>query len=224
MSGTPSIIPFGVDTYPAEAAGGEAMAFPHIPAGAAEGKTLRMNAQRFALPAAPQDLSVDGQAQALLAHLLGLCGMWDQTSRAFLAGYFDYLRCVIEEHRAAIEQRLDEFDQLFRPEDVLFSAPLPLPRAHLLPPEDGREAAADIALRISAGWLALFAAPGRLMPAQARARRQRHEAAGIRAVDFTMADVRRGAPFFASVLGDDQPPFWQAETVPSGLAFTPVRF
>ena len=57
------------------------MAFPHIPAGAAEGKTLRMNGQRFALPAAPQDLSVEGQAQALLAHLLGLCGTWDQPSR-----------------------------------------------------------------------------------------------------------------------------------------------
>src|SRR5690606_9326998 len=56
MSGIPSIIPFGVDSYPANAAGGEAMAFPHIPAGAADGKTLRMNAQRFALPAAPQDL------------------------------------------------------------------------------------------------------------------------------------------------------------------------
>ena len=224
MSGTPFIIPFGVDTYPAEAARGEAMAFPHIPAGTAEGKTLRMNAQRFALPATPQDLSVAGQAQALLAHLLGLCGTWDQTSRAFLTGYFDYLRGAIEEHRAAIEQRLAVFEQLFRPEDVLFSAPLPLPRAHLLPPEDGRDAAADTALRTSAGWLALFAAPGRLMPAQARARRQRYEAGGIRTMDFTMADVRSGAPFFWSVLGDDEPSFWQAETLPSGLAFTPVRF
>lgn len=224
MSGRPFFIPFGVDTYPAGAAEGEAPAFPYIPAGAAEGNTLRMNAQRFALPAAPQDLSVEGQAQALLAHLLGLCGTWDQTSRAFLTGYFDYLRHAIEEHRPAIEKRLAVFEQLFQPEDVLFSAPLPLPRAHLLPPEDGRDAVADIALRTSAGWLALFAVPGQLMPAQARARRQRHEEAGIRTIEFTLADVRSGAPFFSKLLAADEPPFWQAETVPSGLTFTPVRF
>ncbi|MEO3388171.1 hypothetical protein [Mesorhizobium sp. CAU 1741] len=224
MSGSPAIIPFGVDTYPSDAAGGEAMAFPHIPAGAVEGKTLRMNAQRFALPALPQDLSVDGQAHALLAHLCGLCGTWDQTSRAFLAGYFDHLRFVIDEHRPAIEARLAVFDHLFSADDTIFSAPMPLPRAHLLPPEDGRGAVADIALRISTGWLALFAAPGRLMPAQARAREQRYEAAGIRTIDFTLADTKGGPAFFSKVLGDDEPPFWQAETLPSGLAFTPLRF
>jgi len=219
------LVPFGIDDWPEGFREGSDPAWPSFPCAVIEDSagTLRMNRQRFALPAVPpQDMSVDGQFDALLDHLLRLCPTWDQLSRSFLVGYFEYLREHIARHRLEIETRLAVFEGLFQPEHFLFSAPLPLPRAHLTGPAPEGAGRADIAFRLSGRWIALMGSPARLMPAHARAVRQRLAAAGVEVREFSAAQVNTGASFFATIIPEEERAFWKRETLPSGLAFRRV--
>jgi len=219
------LVPFGIDDWPEGFREGSDPACPSFPCAVIESGmlTLRMNRQRFALPAVPsQDMSVDGQFDALLDHLLRLCPTWDQLSRSFLAGYFEFLREQIARHHAEIEARLAVFGGLFRPEHFLFSAPLPLPRAHLAEPAPEGAGRADIAFWMSGRWLALMGSPGRLMPTQARTVRERLAKAGVEIKEFSAAQISAGAPFFEAIFPEEERAFWDRETLPSGLAFRRV--
>jgi hypothetical protein len=217
-----SLIPFGVDDWPSgDAAVAGAAPYAIIEPGT--DRTLRMNRQQFALPRVqPKDMSPEGQFSALSEHLLTLCSPWDRLSRAFLTGYFEFVRLEISHSHAEIESRLSRFGGLYRPEHLLFSAPLPLPRAHLIEPAGAAMGRADIAFRLKRGWLALLCAPSRLMPARAAKIELRLQEARADIVHFSAADLRTGYTFFSGLLGPDSM-FWADEDLPVGLAFPRLR-
>ncbi|NLS07276.1 hypothetical protein HGP14_28730 [Rhizobium sp. P32RR-XVIII] len=220
------IVPFGVDDWPVDDSdiGRRKSEFPHVVAEPNRSATLRISRQLFVLPSPPpRDMSVDGQFGAMREHLLSLCSPWDQLSRAFLDGYFEFIRSEIERHHDEIETRLLPFGGLYRPEHLSFSAPLPLPRAHLAEPLENVPARADIAFLLTGRWVALLAKPIRLMPGAARRLKQALQDDGVDLREFSADDLRAGDTFFRSIFTLDELRFWAGEDVPSGLAFPRFR-
>ncbi|MFD2031886.1 hypothetical protein ACFSKM_19190 [Ancylobacter dichloromethanicus] len=99
------------------------------------GGPLRLNNCGLDLPAAGAFEAEAPLAGRLAAHLARLSGQWNLMGARFVQRYFDFLAHRIATHRGQLEARLAPFDGLFRAEDFLYSAPVPLPRAFLYAPE-----------------------------------------------------------------------------------------
>jgi len=180
------------------------------------GEVLRLNDEALDLPPpalGDEETALDAR---VIAHLKRLSGGWNRGADVFLDGYFMYLREAVARNRAAIEERLAPFDGLFRPEDVLWSAPLPLPRAFLsVPPPVGGAAeavAVDFAFWLGERVLAVLLAPSALTPGAERRRRERLDAAGIGVATFDAAACTDGARF-AALLGAEAR-FWESDALP----------
>ncbi len=65
---------------------------------------------------------------AALAWLESLCGDYAPLRRQFVAAYFRFAASVIDLHRTELLGRLQRYDGLYVPEDLLWSALRPLPR------------------------------------------------------------------------------------------------
>jgi hypothetical protein len=66
---------------------------------------------------------------AAIDWLTSLCGDYAPLRRQFIATYFRYIAHQIEARRADLLERLKPYDGLYAPEDFLWSALMPLPRA-----------------------------------------------------------------------------------------------
>ncbi|MDF2998088.1 MAG: hypothetical protein K0R27_3725 [Xanthobacteraceae bacterium] len=218
-------IPFGIDAGAlariSPGGGGATAGFPS--AVAHPGRILRINDAGLELPAPAIGEPEMSTAERVAAHLRRLAGAWNVPAARFIGHYFAFLGRQLETHRAELEEKLAPFDGLFAPEDFIFSAPLPLPRAHLLAPAEGhggQPAAADYVAVDFAFWLgdaptAVFALPSPLTPGTARRRDERLAAAGVRLVSYgaiDLADPEFG--LFPRILGEAVR-FWEGEALPS---------
>ncbi|MBS7552305.1 hypothetical protein KHC23_01345 [Ancylobacter dichloromethanicus] len=188
------------------------------------GGPLRLNNCGLDLPAAGAFEAEAPLAGRLAAHLARLSGQWNLMGARFVQRYFDFLAHRIATHRGQLEARLAPFDGLFRAEDFLYSAPVPLPRAFLYAPEPtpgARGGAADDLVQVDfAFWLgdamrAVLPAQSTLPPAATRRRKERLAAAAIAVVTYGPADLADPQfGLFHRLLGPELSAFWEGETLP----------
>ena len=119
-------IPYGLDRLPRAIAADD----PRLPAAMAGPGVLRLNSEALP-PQAMPDRAGDHAANvaAAIAWYTSLCGDYAPARRQFIAAYFALLAADIAANRAALAERLRPYDGLYVPDDVLWSAPRPLPRA-----------------------------------------------------------------------------------------------
>jgi hypothetical protein len=191
---------------------------------------LRLNNSRYDLAFAPtvQAAGPADEAGLVRDYLKGLCRPWDNPATQFLDAYFRFLSDVIEEQRDVLAERLALYAGLYDYRDWLFSAPKPLPRAHLHAPQDAGAAgvtggAADFVRVDFAFWLgdrlvAAQSAGSALTPKKAREQTDRLRLAGIEVVPFSPADLAsaKAREFFGHVLGPLAQSFWEGDVLPAG--------
>jgi hypothetical protein len=121
-------IPFGLDRLP-QSIGIDDARLTSAPAGAS---LLRLNTEplpQTAMPEAANDHAA--RVAAAIDWLVSLCGDYAPLRRRFITTYFAFLSAQLDTHRAALVPELARYDGLYTPDDRLWSAPRPLPRAWL---------------------------------------------------------------------------------------------
>jgi hypothetical protein len=199
-------------------------AFPCAAINRATRQPLRFNNSRYDFGFAPsaQTGAVD-EAGFIKEYLKGLCRPWDNLSTQLLDAYFSFLSDLLDEHRDALAARLEPYAGLYDYRDWFFSAPKPLPRAHLYAPPEGRAGTTSDFARVDfAFWLgdrlvAAQSSQGFLTPKKAKAQSDRLRLAGIDVVMFGPADLAgdKARDLFTSILGLSLA-FWDGEMLPSG--------
>jgi hypothetical protein len=180
------------------------------------GRGWRLNSAR--IEAQPAQVGEDVFA-ALRGEVEAGTGPWDQAGKRLIARYFDWIEKIVEDSRTQIEEKLALYQGLFSYRDYRFSAPRPLPRAHLLAPVDPEKPAGrDDFVRVD---MAFFPGRGRtialissreLTPRKTAERRARLTGAGIElhALDMAGSDDA----LFAAIAGAE--PFWMGDALPCG--------
>jgi hypothetical protein len=93
-------------------------------------KPLRLSSEPMPPSFFPQqDDSRAVRIRALTDWLSAACGDYAPLRRRFVALYLGFAAAHIERHRTTLNEKLRRFDGLYRPEDFLWSALRPLPRA-----------------------------------------------------------------------------------------------
>lgn len=119
-------IPFGLDRLPRSLSPDD----PRLPGVTVGAAMLRFNTEALppdAIAAATPDHTA--RLAAMKQYLLSLCGDYVPLRQRFLGAYLDALSAHIAAHREVLARGLAEYDGLYAPEDWLWSAPRPLPRA-----------------------------------------------------------------------------------------------
>ena len=99
--------------------------------------------------AAPEpELPGDDQLASLCRALTRHCDPWRRSERRFLECYFDFIARHVESNRDALTGRLEPFAGLFRYRDWVYSALMPLPRAHLHAPVSGEPFGPETLVRV----------------------------------------------------------------------------
>ncbi len=197
---------------------------PYVTVVAAPDGALRLDGRLGESRAAPEPESADADQIANLCRALGRhCDPWRRGPRRFLECYFDFVARHVESHRDALAGRLERFAGLFRYRDWVYSALMPLPRAHHHAPDSGEPLGPETLVRVDfAFWTgsAAFAIeiPGTVT--RSPATDQRHERlrrAGARIVELAddVLDPARTAEFEAA-LPEDLRLFWRDRALPSG--------
>jgi len=173
-------------------------------------KPLRLNSEVFSV--APNFNAPQGTTPLIVLsdHLKGLCRTWDRLSLRFLDGYFAHIANMLEVHREMIATKLAPFAGLYAAEDWTFSAPKPLPRAHLYAPRNTSASwvtedfvQVDFAFWLGERMVAVLSKPGTLTPARANERLARLEQAGVITIHFTAQDIEKEpAALFGRIIGD----------------------
>jgi hypothetical protein len=204
-------------------------AFPCAAINRATREPLRFNNSRYDFGFAPDAAAgAEGEAAVLREYLKGMCKPWDNVSVQFLDAYFRFVAEGLKQDTEALAARLAPYAGLYDPKDFLFSAPKPLPRAHLHAPTPGASASAGAMdpgdfLRVDfAFWLgdrlaAAQSAQSFLTPKRAKEHTDRLRLAGVDVHLFGPADLAgdRARDFFTRLLGAAAK-FWESEPVPSG--------
>lgn len=143
-------LPYGLDRLPR----GLDLEDPRLPAVPVGTATLRLNTVPVP-PAAMPDVICDHAARVatMTAWLQDLCGDYAPLRRRFVAAYIAGVEAELATHRAALAEAVRRYDGLYVPEDFLWSAPRPLPRAWL--PTGNDRAFAEIAFWIDGAPLAI---------------------------------------------------------------------
>ncbi|MCJ8141832.1 hypothetical protein MKI84_02790 [Ancylobacter sp. A5.8] len=207
LAGLPPLVAYGAEKAPAT---GSLDSLPWVPVH--PGELLRLSDEALDLPAPAIGQENTPTDMRLAEHLKRLAGGWNRSAGLFIDGYFAHLRSIIASHREEIGERLDGMAGLFVPEDVLYSAPLPLPRA-VLPLEAGGHVPVDMFLWLGETAVAVLFAPSALLPAAERRRQEQLAAAGITVRMITGADLARPG-IFAELLGERGNGFWRDELLP----------
>jgi hypothetical protein len=200
-------------------------AFPCAAINRAAREPLRLNNSRYDRAFA-QSASADTTDEAGIVrdYLKGLCQPWDKLAAGFIDTYFRVLSAIIDEHRDALAERLAPYQGLYDYRDWLFSAPKPLPRAHLhAPPLDAAGGPADFVRVDFAFWLgdrlvAVQSAGSALTPKRAREQADRLRLAGIQVVPLEARDLAgdKAHEFFTRLLGSSGLAFWNNDVLPAG--------
>jgi hypothetical protein len=186
---------------------------------------LRFNNSRydFGFAANAQAGAADGTS-SIKEYLKGLCRPWDNLSTQFLEAYFRSIFDLLDQHRDVLAARLAPYAGLYNERDWFFSAPKPLPRAHLHAPQKGGAAGAasdfmrvDFAFWLGDRLVAAQSSQGFLTPRKAKEQTDRLRLAGIDVIMFGPADLAEGKArdLFTRLLGSSLA-FWESEALPSG--------
>jgi len=231
------LVPYGTDTWSADglalgrqAFGGLELAasFPCHVVNRSSRAPLRFNNGRYDLEGMPDMTDSGGSERLYIQDLLKRQGRpWDKTGATLVERYFETIDGLIEAHAPELDEKLAPFAGLFARADWLYSAPRPLPRAHVFAPAGPVAAASlspdDFVLVDFAFWLGeslvvLTARQSNLTPKKARERAERLQVAGIRHVAYGADDLgAEVAPrFFTEALAPVLPRFWEGDPVPAG--------
>jgi hypothetical protein len=205
-------------------------AFPCAAVNRLAREPLRLNNSRYDRACAPavQAAGAADETGLVRDYLKGLCRPWENPATQFIDAYFHFLTEVIEEQRDVLAERLAPYAGLYDYRDWLFSAPKPLPRAHLHAPHDGMAQgasanAADFVRVDFAFWLgdrpvAVQSAGSALTPKKAREQTDRLRLAGVEVVPFSPGDLAGGKAreFFGRILGPAGAAFWEGDVLPAG--------
>lgn len=82
-------------------------------------------------PPAEEMRETAGKLGFMRQHLQSLCGVWQGPPKTFLEAYFAAVKREIAANSEELSDRIAGLDGLAGIDDFVFSAPLPLPRAHL---------------------------------------------------------------------------------------------
>jgi hypothetical protein len=189
---------------------------------------LRLNNSRYDRAFAPT-VQAGGADEAGLVrdYLKGLCRPWDNLAAGFLDAYFRFLSDIVEEQRPVLTERLAPYAGLYDYRDWLFSAPKPLPRAHLHAPQDvvtpgaapraGDFVRVDFVFWLGDRLVAAQSAGSALTPKKAREQADRLRVAGVEVVPFGAADLAGGKArdLFTRILGPCLA-FWEGDVLPAG--------
>jgi hypothetical protein len=121
-------IPFGLDRLPRTLPPDD----PRLPGVTVGSVKLRLNTEP--LPAEALSTAVDDHAARVTEmkrFLRGLCGDYAPQRLRFVDCYIDCMTAHLDAHREELAQSLRRYDGLYAPEDWLWSALRPLPRAWL---------------------------------------------------------------------------------------------
>jgi hypothetical protein len=204
-------------------------AFPCAAINRAARAPLRFNTSRYESGFAPGVQAGAGDDAALVKdYLKGLCRPWDKLAVQFLDAYFAYLADLLDEQSDLLAARLAPFAGLYKPADWLFSAPKPLPRAHLHAPSDSAASAAagidpagfvrvDFAFWLGDRLVAAQSSQSALTPKKAKEQADRLRTAGIETFTFAPADLAgaKARDFFTRLLGSAAA-FWDGQPLPVG--------
>jgi hypothetical protein len=177
---------------------------------------LRLNTSRYEPVFAP-DLQLTGNVQAIYLrdYLKRLCRPWDGLSVKFLDWYFASLAAHVEANRALLTERLGAAAGLYRADDWLFSAPIPLPRAHL-PVGDGDFIQVDFAFWFGQRFVAARSAATISTPRKAAEQDALLRSANVDFVKFAPSDLTTPcSPLFSRLLPPPQD-FWSGQKLPLG--------
>ena len=143
-------IPYGLDRLPRALP----LDDPRLPAVSVGDAPLRLNTEPVP-PAAMPDVMGDHAAQVatMTAWVQGLCGDYAPLRQRFITAYIACVAAEIATHRAALAGALRRYDGLYAPEDFLWSAPRPLPRAWL--PVGNERVFAEVAFWVGGKPLAI---------------------------------------------------------------------
>ncbi len=125
-------IPFGLDRLPR----GIAPDDPRLPAVEAGAAAVRLN--NVPLPQEAMETAGPTSAArlaAMMEWLQGQCGDYAPARRRFVAAYLGAVAGEVAAARTVLADGLRHYDGLYAPEDWVWSAPRPLPRAWLPAPE-----------------------------------------------------------------------------------------
>jgi len=203
-------------------------AFPCAAINRAAREPLRLNNSRYDRAFAPTAQAGDaGEAGIVRDYLKGLCRPWDNLAAGFLDAYFRFLSDVIDEQRDVLGERLAAYAGLYDYRDWLFSAPKPLPRAHLHAPQDAGAAGTsggpaefvrvDFAFWLGDRLVAVQSAGSALTPKKAREQTERLCMAGVEVVSLSPPDLAGGKDrsLFTRILGSSAT-FWDKDVLPVG--------
>lgn len=181
----------------------------------------------FSPPPPPEAMRDTASKLAFMKdHLQSLCGIWDGPPKAFIDSYFAAVQREMSANSDELGKLVGDLTGLAVADDFVFSAPLPLPRAHLhlAPRSDAPVVRSEDVVRVDfAFWtgtrlLAVDLDTGATMTPKERRAWQRIADYGIdtlRVRPGELADAT--AP--ADILGEDFARFWQHDALPR----TPFR-
>ncbi|MCS0494753.1 hypothetical protein NVS89_06555 [Ancylobacter sp. MQZ15Z-1] len=179
----------------------------------ADGRGWRLNSVRWS--GDPLDAENDA-FKGLSAAIEAECGPWNAAARRLVKDYFAWVDASVEAARTELEARLAPYRGLFGYRDFRFSAPRPLPRAHL--PISGHAAErVDVAFFPGGGRCVAFVGRGTMSPRRDAERRAALTRAGVAVLDIT------GSEDFAAILRTGEP-FWAGEVLPCGPLLPRVSF
>lgn len=229
----PIIIPFGADAVAphqfsvSKSADGVEIdcRLPHVIIDQADAVPLRLNSGGLEFgepPPLPEMPKVSEQLDYLLAHFQRYCSLWDKHQRAFLERYFAVIYSHIMENQQELIQSLVRFGNLYRFDQWAFSALRPLPRAHLLAPENSDSSELAMVRVDVAFWTGFEIVAIDLIGSETRGkaqdrRRERLIRNGVKVIEIPhgILDESHSNEFRGS-LPSDFYRFWEMEALPSG--------
>jgi hypothetical protein len=197
-------IPFGLDRLPRTLRPDD----PRLPGVAVGAAPLRLNSE--ALPVeivAEAGPDHAGRVAAMRVYLRGLCGDYASRRVRFIDRYLDCMIAHLNAHRAEIAHDLMQFAGLYAPDDLLWSALRPLPRAWL--PNGAGMTPVDIAFWDGTRAIVIDMGGAPLPPSIARCRID---------PDSLLKDPHA----LLDLLGPGFRTFWRGETLPRSPFRRPV--
>ncbi len=224
-------IPYGAAQLPAgwlsrSDSGEVACSVAHVIVDAVAREPLRLNDGQYEF-AAPPPLAELGEPLAQLDFLKRdmrrRCDLWNKRQKQFLDCYFGFVAGHVEDNRDSLLQSIAAFGTLYRYADWMFSAPRPLPRAHLHAPANRGAAlydpasmiGVDFAFWTGGGLLAIDVIGSETRGPRDKARHERLQGAGIALVEMPQSALL-DSQAFAKLLPAFFHRFWEGQALPRG--------
>jgi hypothetical protein len=197
-------IPFGLDRLPRTLRTDD----PRLPGVTVGGDKLRLNSEPLpaeAMVSAAEDHAA--RVAAMKLFLRGLCGDYAPQRLRFVDCYLDCMAAHLDAHRDEVAHGLQRYDALYAPEDWLWSALRPLPRAWL--PGEGGAVLVDFAFWDGTRAIAIDVGGSQ-------------QAAGVALCRVT-PDMLMGDPLaLLAVLPDGFHSFWRDQMLPASPFRRPI--